>query len=127
MAGTRRLLQRWTILIGLAAVYVIAGKLGLRLAVDNPSATAVWAPTGIALAACLIIGRWVWPAVFAGALIVNVTTAGGWLVGLAIATGNTLEAWLGAWLLERYGRGRQTFEQAREIFRYALLVALGST
>ena len=127
MAGTGRPLQRWTTLIGLAAVYVIAGKLGLRLAIANPSATAVWAPTGIALAACLLLGRWVWPAIFAGALIVNITTAGGFLVSLGIATGNTLEAWLGAWLLERYGRGLETFDQAREIFRYALLAAGGST
>jgi diguanylate cyclase (GGDEF)-like protein len=127
MADNGRPLRRLAILVGLAAVYVIAGKLGLRLAITNPSATAVWAPTGIALAGCLIFGRWVWPAVFVGALVVNVTTAGGWLVGLGIATGNTLEAWIGAWLLERYGRGLHTFEQAREIFRYTLLVAFGST
>ncbi|MEX0691329.1 MAG: GGDEF domain-containing protein [Gemmatimonadales bacterium] len=29
--------------------YIVAGKLGLRLAFAHPSATPVWAPTGIAL------------------------------------------------------------------------------
>ena len=37
------------VLLVLAGVYFVAGKLGLRLAFVNASATAVWAPTGIAL------------------------------------------------------------------------------
>ena len=42
--------------IALAAVYFLAGKLGLRLAFVHVSATTVWPPTGIALAA-FQIGR----------------------------------------------------------------------
>ena len=41
----------------LAAVYFAAGKLGLRLAFENLSATLVWPPTGIALAAAMIVGK----------------------------------------------------------------------
>ncbi|HEX4561217.1 MAG TPA: MASE1 domain-containing protein, partial [Gemmatimonadales bacterium] len=62
--------------LGLATVYIVAGKLGLELAFLVPSATPVWPPTGIALAALLLYGRWLWPAVFAGAFVVNLTTAG---------------------------------------------------
>jgi len=40
----------------LASVYVLAGKLGLTLAYVNASATAVWPPAGIALAALLVLG-----------------------------------------------------------------------
>ena len=47
-------------------VYVIAGKLGLRLAFLNASASAVWAPSGIALAALLLGGYRYWPAIFVG-------------------------------------------------------------
>ena len=61
---------------GLAAVYFLAGKLGLSMAFVHPSSTAVWPPTGIALAAFLILGYRVWPGVFLGAFLVNVTTAG---------------------------------------------------
>lgn len=46
-------------LIGFASlslVYILSGKLGLRLAFVNASATAVWPPTGIALAALLLLG-----------------------------------------------------------------------
>src|SRR3989441_59727 len=48
-------LRRLGLLAGLAAVYFVAGKLGLRLAFLNASATAVWAPAGIALAG---LARW---------------------------------------------------------------------
>ena len=47
----------------LAAVYYGAAKLGLNLAFESASVTAIWAPTGIALAAVLLWGYRVWPGV----------------------------------------------------------------
>src|SRR5262245_30694724 len=74
-------------LLALAAIYVAAGKLGLSMAVLHESASAVWPPTGIALGAFLLLGRSAWPAIFAGAFLVNVTTAGSPATSLAIAAG----------------------------------------
>jgi len=51
----------WWGLAVLAGVYFVAGKLGLRLAYEHVSATAVWPPTGIALAAMLLYGSRMWP------------------------------------------------------------------
>ena len=51
-----RSLTRLLELVLLTVVYVVAGKLGLRLAFVHASATAVWAPTGIALAALVLRG-----------------------------------------------------------------------
>ena len=53
----------------LAAVYFVAAVAGLRFDAVSGFATLVWPPTGIALAAFLISGPRVWPAIFAGALI----------------------------------------------------------
>src|SRR2546428_346573 len=78
-----------------AAIYFIAGKLGLRLALVHPSATAVWPPTGIALAAFLIFGYRVWPGILLGAFLVNITTAGNVATSIGIAIGNTLEGLVG--------------------------------
>ena len=110
-------------MVGLAAVYFIAAKLGLRLAFVNPSATAVWPPTGIALAAFLILGARVWPAIFAGAFVANLTTAGSVATSLGIATGNTLEGLLASWLVQRFAAGRQAFARPRNAFRFAVLAA----
>ena len=60
---------------GLAVIYFIAGKLGLMLASLHASASPVWPPAGIALAALLLLGYRAWPAIFIGAFLVNVTTA----------------------------------------------------
>src|ERR671937_281775 len=65
----------WALLV-IAGVYFVVGKIGLVLAFVHASASAVWAPTGIALAATLLLGSRVWPALFLGAFLVNVTTAG---------------------------------------------------
>jgi integral membrane sensor domain MASE1 len=60
-------------LIGiLAVIYFIAGKLGLMLASLQASASPVWPPAGIALAALLLLGYRAWPAIFVGAFLVLV-------------------------------------------------------
>lgn len=109
------------------AVYVLSGKLGLAFTSLHASATPVWPPAGIALAALLLFGTRVWPAIFAGAFVVNVTTAGSVLTSLGIAAGNTLEALLGAYLVSRFAGGAAAFERAQDIFKLAGLAAIGST
>ena len=74
------------VLCNIAAIYFVAGKLGLKLAVFHQSATPVWPPTGISLAAFLLFGYWVWPGIFIGAFAVNMTTAGSISTSLGIAT-----------------------------------------
>lgn len=122
-----RLLKNLAVLVALAAVYFVAGKLGLRLAFVHASATAVWPPTGITLAAFLILGVRVWPAIFAGAFLVNLTTAGSVATSIGIGVGNTLEGVVGAYLVNRFAAGRHAFEHARDIFKFALLAAMVST
>ncbi len=128
-AGARRGSLAWRLgALGLlAAVYFVAGKLGLRLAFVHPSATAVWPPAGIALAALLVFGRWMWPAVAAGAFLVNLTTAGGPLVALGIAAGNTLETLLGAYLVERWAGGRDAFDRPASVVKFTVLAGMVST
>jgi diguanylate cyclase (GGDEF)-like protein len=111
----------------LAAVYFGTAKLGLRFAFVNPSATAVWAPTGITLAAFLIFGFRVWPGAFLGAFFANLTTAGSPLTSISIATGNTLEGVVGCYLVKRFARGPEAFERAPDIFKFAFLAGMVST
>ena len=111
----------------LAVLYFVTGKLGLKLAYIHPSATAVWAPTGITLVAFLLLGNRVWPGIFLGAFFVNFTTEGSVAVCLAIAAGNTLEGFLGAYLLKRFANGINVFDHAQDIFKFIILAALLST
>src|SRR5213594_2492022 len=119
-------LVSWGLLV-LTGVYFLAGKFGLSLAFVHASASAVWPPTGIALAATLLLGYRVWPALFLGAFLVNVTTAGSAWTSLGIASGNTLEGLLGAFLVRRFANGRRVFDRERDILTFTALAGLGST
>src|SRR5205085_4284532 len=127
MIARARRLPTWVLVAALAAAYFVLGKLGLSLAVVNPSASAVWPPTGLALAACLVLGYRVWPGIFLGALLVNLTTNGSLPVSVAVAAGNTLEALAGAWLVNRFARGRPYFDTAADTLVFAGAAALGAT
>jgi len=104
-------------------IYFVVGKFGLMLASLHASASPVWPSTGIALAAILVLGYRVWPGIFIGAFLVNVTTAGDVATSLAIATGNTLEALAGAWLVIRFARGKNFCDRPQDVFKFALVAA----
>src|SRR5260370_40356989 len=110
----------------LAGVYFATAKVGLMLAFVHANATAVWPPTGIALAALLLLGYRVWPGIFLGAFLVNVTTEGTIATSLGIAVGNTLEGLTGAYLVNRFARGREAIERAPDIVRYPVLAGIVS-
>src|SRR6267142_6611510 len=107
-------------------VYFIAGKFGLMLASLHVSASPVWPPAGIALAALLVLGYRAWPAIFVGAFLVNVTTAGTVATSFAIATGNTLEAVCGAWLVNRFAGGTTVFDHPQGVFKFALAAVVSA-
>ncbi|HEY3251866.1 MAG TPA: PAS domain S-box protein [Ignavibacteria bacterium] len=109
------------------AVYFLSGKLGLSLAYENESASAVWAPTGIALAVLILRGYYLWPVIFVGALLVNFTTTGFIPTSLFIAIGNTLEGLLGAYLVNKYANGKCAFEKVQNIFNFVFLAGILST
>lgn len=111
-------------LLLVGGAYFAFGKLGLTLAAVHPSATAIWPGTGIAIAALLILGRRLWPAIFVGAFVVNATTAGSPVTAVGIALGNTLEAVTAALLVQRLAGGRNPFERATDTLRYAGLVGM---
>src|SRR2546427_7188326 len=96
-------MKRWLLVLAcnlvIAAAYFVSARFGLSLAFANPSASPVWPPTGLSLAAVMLVGDRVWPGVFFGALVVNLTTAGTAATCVGIAGGNTLEALAGAWPL----------------------------
>src|SRR5437870_3502257 len=106
--------------------YFIVGKLSLQLAFVHPSASPVWPPAGIALAALVVFGYRTWPAIFLGAFLVNVTTAGNIGTSLCIATGNTLEAVCGAWLVNQFAGGTRIFDRAQDVFKFALAVMVST-
>lgn len=101
--------------LGLALVYIVTALLGLQFATVNQAVTIIWPPTGIAIAATLLLGRRVLPAIFFGALTINLINGLGIVAGVSIGIGNTLETLTAVVLLERF-RFRPTFERLADAF-----------
>ncbi len=123
--------NRWrrdiVLMVGVFLLYVLTGKVGLQLAVVHANATAVWAPSGLAVAAFLLFGFRLWPAILAGAFVVNVTTAGSVATSASLAVGNTLEGLVAADLVNRFAGGQSVFQRPQDIFKFALAGALASS
>jgi PAS domain S-box-containing protein len=107
-------------------LYVGAAKLGIDLPVARGVITPVWAPSGIALAALLILGVRYWPAIAVGAFVANATSDASLAVAAGIAVGNTLEAVVGATLVRRLGF-RIALDRVRAVLALVVGGALVST
>ena len=112
----------------LAALYVVAGRLGLELTYYHDTATLLISPpSGLSLAALILFGRRLWPGIFIGALLVNLSLPLGWLPMTGIAIGNTLEPLVGASLLVQLTDFRPNFERPRDGAAFVLIGVLGCT
>ncbi len=106
------------VLLGL--VYFVTGKLGLMLASANPSVSAVWPSTGVALAALLYFGYEYWAAILVGAFFVNFFTTQDVPSSLLIGIGNTLEALIGSYLINKYAGGIYFYDKSINVKKFIL-------
>src|SRR5947208_14701555 len=122
-----RRLRYPTRLAAVAIGYLGAAKLGLLAAVAQKVVSSAWPPSGVALAALLLLGLRYWPGIAIGALLLN-WTAGVPAAGAAgIALGNTLEAGSAVWLLQRVAQFQPSLERLRDVLALVTLAALVST
>ena len=111
----------------LFAAYVLSARLGLMISPVSGFATLVWPPTGIALAALLLRGLRLWPAVMLGAVVANVWSGASVGVAVGIGIGNTLEALLAVFLLARVSRIRLGLDRLEDVLALIFLAAGLST
>lgn len=108
----------------IAVVYFAAAELGLSLASVHSNVTPVWPPTGIAIASLVLFGPRVWLGVFLGALAANLLTDIPVPSSIGIAIGNTLEALVAWWLLQRTGRWRKSFDSVGDVMTFVIYAAI---
>ena len=106
--------------------YLIVAKLGLQLAYVHPSASPIWPASGFAIAAVLLYGYRIAPAIFIGAFIANQLTAGSAFTALGIASGNTLEALVAGYMVHRFAGGQEVFDVAAGVARFAVIAILAT-
>jgi signal transduction histidine kinase len=114
--------RRWSIAALVGILYFCAGGVGLVL--GGSQAQQVFPPAGLAIAAPLLFGLRVWPGVFFGALGLGFMTISDPLMATALAVGNTVEGYAGAWAVGRYAGGARFYERPRDIFVFVLLAGV---
>jgi hypothetical protein len=127
---TRGLLKYLLDLFVIAGIYFALAKLDLALVAIHPNAIPIAPTFGFALAAILLRGLRVWPAVFTAALAAHVPTvvsdmgSANAILPVAIATGDTLAAIIGSYLISLWSGGRGTFDTPAHVAKFAT-VGLG--
>lgn len=124
-------------ILSLAVAYFLTGKLGTFLAIPPGYATAIWPPSGIALAGILLYGYRVWPGILLGSFLVNLLTSldassdtemlGSVIITLAISAGACLQAVVGAYLVRRYAGFPNSLTGEKEVFSFMLFGGIFST
>ena len=110
----------------IAAVYVAFAELGFSLAFSVKQVTSVWPPAGIAVAALLLRGSRVWPAIWLGAFVSNALSHEPAFTAAGIATGNTIGPMIGAFLMQRLAAFDNALERVRDVLALLLIGSLGA-
>ena len=119
---------RYAVQVGvLAVLYFAAAKISLLLAIPPGYATAVWPPSGVAVAAVLLAGNRMWPGVWLGAALANLAVQASGVAALLLGTGNALEALVAAALIRRLIGIPTRFESGEDVFKFVAAAAVGAT
>src|SRR5262249_50281010 len=123
----RRPLEYVVELTGIAIIYVGLAKLSLALASIQSKCDPDLAANWVRSRNRITSGISSFSAIFLGALVANVTTAGSISTALAIAVGNTLESLIGAYFINRWSDGPSTFDTPAGVSSFALICLIPST
>ncbi len=110
-------------ILAVAAVYYAAARVGLLQQLVRDQVTPLWPPTGVALAALLVMGLRVWPGIALGAFLANVSLGPSLVSVLVITAGNTLAPVCAALMLRRAGF-RNELDRLRDVLALVFLGAL---
>lgn len=126
MKALRRFSYPLTLLL-LFLLYFFFADFGLRLDAVGGFASLFWLPTGLSLAAVILLGSRVFPAILLGAFTANYVHGAPFAVSSSIALGNTLEAVVGAYLLHRFVDFHPSLERLKDVLGLIVLAGLIST
>lgn len=119
-------LYRWADvpkLLGLSALYALLVELDLEFLTIDGNISPVWLPSGLGLAALMILGKKYWPGIFVGAMSLYVATGRSVPVAFFIALSNTVEPLLAVLLLSLVKGFDHTLQRSQD---YLVLVVVGS-
>ena len=136
-------------IVVVAAAYYLAARLGLRVEFDQTQASAIWLPSGLALAAVLLFGPRALAGVFVGAFLANLVdlyfkaspgaaapavnlaayigaNPGEVMAAALVGLGNTLEALAASAIIWRYGKGMVRLDNVPDVVIFIVAAVVGA-
>ena len=104
--------------------YFMSVRVGLRSALAQPFPTPIWLPAGGAIAAFVVFGYRVWPALLVGSFLGHVSSLGFVGASFVVPVGATLEGLAGAYLVNTFAHGVKAFDTAKDVLRFALFTCI---
>jgi len=104
--------------------YFVSARVGLRLALVQPFPTPIWLPAGGAIAAFVVFGYRVWPAVLVGSFLGHVSFLGFVGASFVAPLAATLEGLAGAYLVNTFAHGEKAFNTAKDVLRFAFFTCV---
>jgi signal transduction histidine kinase len=112
--------------VGLAAAYYAAAKVGYELEFSGPVAAIVWLPAGVAIAVLCLGGLRFWPGVLVGDLLANDYSALPLGSALGQTLGNMLEVLVAALLIRRFVARGPLLDSLGGVGRLCAAIAAGT-
>ncbi|MEO8433866.1 MAG: MASE1 domain-containing protein [Pyrinomonadaceae bacterium] len=119
-----RILRSLALCVAIALLYFAAAGCGFSLASVHTNVSPVWPPTGLAIAALLLLGYRVAPGILLGAFLANLNTGVPVTTAAVIGIGNTGEALCAAFLVLRYTGTRVPLYRAQHVVQFAIFAAV---
>ena len=111
----------------LAVLYHLAARLGLKMAYVQANTSPVWPPTGIGLAALLILGYRYWPGITLSVLLGSLLTGAPLALAAGMSLGNTLEALVAVYFLKRVVQLHNEIDRVRDVVGLVLVSLVCTT
>ena len=115
------------VVLALAVVYHLAARLGLSMAYVQANTSPVWPPTGIGLAALLVLGYRYWPGITLSILLGSLLTGAPFNLAFGMALGNTLEALVAVYCLKRIVVLHNQVDRIRDVVGLVLVSMICTT
>ena len=109
------------------ALYFGAGKLGLTVPFTSSNVSPIWPAAGVAVAAVLIWGIQIAPAIAFAAFLVNFLTPVPTFASIAIGLGNASSAVIAGYLLKHFADFETSLPRLKDVLRLVVVAAVLAT
>ena len=109
------------------ALYFGAGKLGLAVPFTSSNVSPIWPAAGVAVAAVLIWGIQIAPAIAFAAFLVNFVTPVPTFASIAIGLGNASSAVIAGYLLKHFADFETSLPRLKDVLRLVVVAAVLAT